>query len=137
MGRGDHRKERIRRSLILSRYPRRSDAVFTDENDHNPSVLQTCPTCRGSGRFCVESERVASTDACADCEGTGIIAATEPYFSNESPEIDVMPGLDGWLECPTCGFRFSPNDRNAWTGRRHERCGQKLRVVSARENEDA
>ena len=43
------RKAEIRRRLTLARYPRRSKARFTDENDHNPLVLQDCPQCHGSG----------------------------------------------------------------------------------------
>lgn len=136
MGKYDERKERIRRSLILSRYPRPSEAVFTDENDHNPTVLKECPTCRGSGLVCNESEGMASTDVCPECDRTGVIAETRPYFTNDSSEVEASPGPDGWLKCPACGYRFSPNDRRVWTGRRHKRCGQKIRVVKLDEPED-
>src|SRR5215510_11245510 len=47
------------------------------------------------------------------------------------PEDDVLSVTadeEGWVRCPRCDIRFTARDRRAWTGRRHRRCGQRLRL---------
>ena len=121
-------KDDIRRRLTLSRYPRRRDATFSDENGHNPAVLQDCARCHGRGKHCEDVDGAAVLDTCRACDGAGITGETEPYFANDEPELVVALGADGWITCPACDYRFAPTDRNAWTGRRHIRCGQQLRI---------
>ena len=127
------RKAEIRRRLTLARYPRRSAARFTDENDHNPAVMQDCPCCRGWGTVCeyFSTEDISgySRVECPDCGGSGVTGEIEPYFTNETPEAEATADAEGWLTCPGCRWRFTVRDRNAWTGRRHLRCGQKIGVV--------
>ena len=131
----ESRKNEIRRRITIARYPRRSRAVFTDENDHNPLVLQDCPTCDGSGKaseYWSEGEiSVHSRIICPTCHGTGITGEIEPFFAIDTPEASVATGVDGWITCPNCRWRFTTVDPNAWTGRRHMRCGQKIKVISS------
>lgn len=131
-----HSKEKkadIRRHLMLMRYPRRSEATFTDANDHNPLVLQECPECGGSGHAgearTEQGIAVEVDDVCTACGGSGLTGEAEHYFLDDCPETEVMADTAGWLTCPRCRWRFSLHDRNAWTGRRHRRCGQKLRIT--------
>ena len=132
----EERKADIRRRLTLMRYPRRSAAKFTDENDHNPLILQNCPACGGSGRRCSFSTKPGdhSVDLiiCPDCDGSGITGQVEPYFPHELPEATAHTDAEGWLTCPNCNWRFTTRDRHAWTGRRHLRCGQRINVVDER-----
>ena len=128
-------KADIRRRLTLMRYPRRSEARFTDGNDHNPLVLQDCPACHGSG---AQSEYWAEGGVqgharvvCSACGGSGATGEVEPYFPTDAPEASAPEDGEGWLTCPGCGWRFTVRDRNAWTGRRHLRCGQKIRAFTA------
>ena len=71
--------DNLRRRIALRRYPRRFAATFTDENDHNPRVLQDCPACSGSGQHC--HHNIASNGheyalgVCAACSGTGVTGA--------------------------------------------------------------
>lgn len=129
------RKAEIRRCVTLLRYPRRAKAAFTDENDHNPMVLQDCPTCFGSGKVCQHwSEDDGSRDVldlivCAACNGSGVTCEVEPYFSKELPEASARADAAGWLTCPGCGWRFTLRDPHAWSGRRHMRCGQKIKPL--------
>jgi hypothetical protein len=126
------RKADIRRRLTLMRYPRRSKARFTDENDHNPLVLQDCPACDGWGavsEYRTEGDAAVHTRVvCRACGGTGVTGQVEPYFAEDAAEAVARADADGWLTCPGCRWRFTVRDRNAWTGRRHLRCGQKIRV---------
>jgi len=121
----DRRRARVR-------YPRRSEATFTDENDHNPQVLQDCAGCRGSGTQCHhiidDGGEQYALDRCTDCGGTGVTGATEPYFPDETSALPASADDKGWITCPRCDWRFALRDRHAWTGRRHLQCGQKIRI---------
>src|SRR5262245_20144393 len=45
-------KAEIQRRLLVAKYPRRGMADLRSAPDHNPLVLEHCPTCHGSGRRC-------------------------------------------------------------------------------------
>ena len=96
-------------------------------------VLQDCPKCHGSGTFCQEVRQedgdVAVLESCPQCNGEGATGHIEPYFKNNSPEMSVVPYIEGWIRCPNCSRKFALKDKNAWTGQRHIRCGQKITVV--------
>jgi DnaJ-class molecular chaperone len=113
--------------------PRRSVATFSDDNDHNPLVLQDCPACSGSGKACHHSiDRSGETyalEVCSSCGGAGVTGDVEPYFRDDRPELPACADDTGWITCPGCDGRFALRDRRAWTGRRHLQCGQ--RIVNA------
>ena len=50
------------------------------------------------------------------------------YFSNENDQQEAEV-RGGGITCPNCGWRFRLSDRHAWTGKRHLRCGQKIRLL--------
>ena len=124
-----------RRRTALRRYPRRSAATFSDDNDHNPVVLQDCPACSGSGKSCRHivdgSGETYALEVCSACSGTGVTGDVEPYFPDVRPEVTARADDTGWITCPSCDWRFALRDRRAWTGRRHVQCGQKIRIVDA------
>lgn len=129
------RKAEIRRRVTLLRCPRRAKAPFTDENDHNPMVLQDCPTCFGSGKVCQsrsddDGRDVLDLTVCATCKGSGVTGEVEPYFPRDLPEASARADAAGWLTCPGCGWRFTLRDPRAWSGRRHMRCGQKIKPLT-------
>jgi hypothetical protein len=116
---------------MMTTYPKRKDAVFTEENDHNPLIQKECPSCCGYGKRDIpmkqHSEIVGySLAACSECKGTGIIKGVQQYFENDNPEMEAEIDGSGWVKCSNCGIRFATYDRHRWTGRRHLRCGQKL-----------
>jgi len=125
----------LRRRSALRRYPRRSAAIFTDANDHNPTVLQDCSGCDGRGTQCrhsiVDGVEQYALGECTACGGTGITGEVEPCFANDVPERSASVDDQGWITCPSCDWRFALRDKHAWTGRRHLRCGQKIRVINA------
>lgn len=126
----EKRKEEIRRRLRLSRYPRRSAAVFTDENDHNPLILEDCPKCGGRGQLCTFHPPDAYVlDDCPACGGLGTTTEVVPYFTDTGPEVEALVDEQGWLTCPRCERRFSTRYHSTWTGRRHLTCGQLIRPV--------
>lgn len=47
-------------------------------------------------------------------------------IDNDAP--DVSPNSGGWIRCPTCGEHFSVYNPRSWTGMRHRRCRQLLRI---------
>ncbi|AKQ66237.1 hypothetical protein A176_003149 [Myxococcus hansupus] len=120
------RKDAIRKRLRLARYPRRSAAVFTDENDHNPWVLEDCPQCRGLGKVCHEGEGLAWQESCSACEERGTTGEVVRYFLAPGPAVTVAVDSHGWVTCPRCERRFSTQSLDHWTGRRHRTCGQAL-----------
>jgi hypothetical protein len=120
-----------RRRTALRRPPRRSAATFSDDNDHNPRVLQDCPACSGSGKSCHRSGEAYALEVCASCSGTGVTGDVEPYFPDDRPEVPACADDTGWITCPSCDWRFALHDRRAWTGRRHLQCGQRIRIVDA------
>jgi hypothetical protein len=128
---------RDRPRLKMRHYALRRDVAFTDANDHNPMVLEECPRCSGSGRMGVYDYGVLpdgtpvnthSRVECDVCSGTGTTGERVPYFDNDSPITESAPDQDGWLTCPGCGWRFTIRDRSVWSGRRHGRCGQRIRL---------
>lgn len=122
-------KEELRRRVLLAKYPRRSAAVLNVAPDHNPVVLEDCPACGGSGNRCIEDSAGATMHECAACAGAGTTYVLVPYFANDAPALTVRADPEGWTRCACCARRFSLNDRNAWTGLRHVRCGQRLNPV--------
>lgn len=132
----EERKQEIKRRLTLSKYPTRSKAQFTEENNHNPFVLASCPHCHGRGRYDTYLESssgvVQTLHQCEACSGTGVSPEIELYFKNNNEPIPVAADADGWIKCPNCGRRFAITDKHAWTGLRHTRCGQILHVKKAK-----
>lgn len=126
-------KDDLRTRIGMRRYPRRSSAAFTDENDHNPQVLQDCPACSGSGKSChhnsSSSGETYSLEVCTSCSGKGVTGEVEQYFADDAPEVPACADDSGWITCPKCDWRFALRDKRAWTGRRHLQCGQRIRVV--------
>jgi len=120
-------KAEIERRLLVAKYPRRAAADPRTAPDHNPLVLEDCPTCRGSGTKCEQDEPgTATLLECPDCHGDGTTYAVVPRFANANPPVAVRLEADGWLTCAHCGLRFAPTDKDRWTGLRHVSCGQRL-----------
>jgi hypothetical protein len=101
---------------------------LAEAEDHNPEILEDCPACQGRGTICEEAGGVASLDDCRECSGVGTTFNVVRYFSNDSPAKSARADADGWIQCPTCGFRFSTKDPDRWSGWRHMRCGQRISV---------
>lgn len=133
------RKEELRKRLRLSQYPRRRDAAFTDENGHNPWILEDCPECGGNGKRCTVQGAAYLMETCAACEGLGTTSQVVRCFPEDGSELEAVVDAHGWITCPGCERRFStryphPGGRGrlvgTWTGRRHLTCGQLVRLVS-------
>jgi hypothetical protein len=119
-------KEEIQRRLLVARYPRRDAADPRSAPDHNPLVLEDCPTCQGRGEKCEVREGASTLWECPDCRGEGITYALVPRFANDNPPVAVRVAEDGWVTCAHCGLRFALTDKDRWTGLRHVTCGQRL-----------
>ena len=124
------KRAEIDRLIQASPHPRREGAVFTDDNDHNPIILQDCPECHGRRKFCEwgtpEDRFIHQQVVCLTCCGLGSTGTEGSYFANDTPAIDArLMGISRIL-CPHCGETFRIHDSSAWTGRRHRTCGQKI-----------
>ena len=113
-------------------------SLFTDDNDHNPTVAMPCPQCNGRARFFTEyttedGQRVHADGVCAHCDGRGVIDRPTKLFSNDRPAETVRPNAHGFVTCPGCGRRFTYLDQNVWTGRRHI-CGQRITIDMERDD---
>ncbi len=95
--------------------------AFLDVNDHNPTIETDCPTCGGTGR-----ELAGARNACPICGGSG--RRRVPFFANANNAMDADVNDKGSCKCPNCGFVFSLSDKKRWTGLRHAKCGQKIRL---------
>ena len=106
----------------------REELIFSTANDHNPVYRDECERCGGFGTLFVvrydQPRRKQDDLVCPDCDGTGQVE--KKRFDNDSPPAEADVGADGWVKCPRCRWRFATHDRNAWTGYRHKRCGQRL-----------
>jgi hypothetical protein len=105
----------------LTGVPRRNEAKFSDNNDHNPLVLEDCRACSGSG---ATSEKV-----CPECNGSGLTGHVIRYFENDNPIASVRVNKHGWVQCPCCGLRFLTSEADAFSARRCGRCGQRIRIT--------
>ena len=126
-------KKKLQRSKFLRDNTRPNKAVFTDENDHNPQVLEFCQKCGGRQQICKhfvdssgEGYVLEPCDACED----GFTGNVVPYFKNVAPAMAATPNDKGWINCPGCNWRFTLSDKGAFTGARCRRCGQKIRLNS-------
>lgn len=128
----DARKVEIRRRLNIAKYSKRENIVYTDENDHNPWVLENCPGCNGAGRNCrfVEAERAHYTYICSTCDGTRYTGELVRKFDNNAEPVEASPNAHGWVTCPGCGVGFKVTSKDSWSGRRHLGCGQKIFLTS-------
>jgi hypothetical protein len=113
---------------------------FTDANDHNPLVKEECPDCSGMGEREELVEVATPQDPrqsiqwvkCPTCGGSGHGERLVRLFDNDSPTAQAEVAADGWLTCPCCKWQFTTRDPNAWTGRRHKRCGQRITPMPRR-----
>ena len=109
------------------------ESEFTDRNDHNPLVPERCPNCQGAGTRCVESSSpttvTVSCEECLHCRGTGKSGKTVRLFDNDNPEMELNIYSDVWIKCPNCEQSFALKDESIWTGRRHKKCGQKIKPI--------
>ena len=51
-----------------------------------------------------------------------------PYFDNAIPEMEAPADANGWILCPTCGWRFATYDPSAFREGRCMTCRQRLRA---------
>jgi hypothetical protein len=127
------RKAEIRRRLNIEKYSKPENIVYTDENDHNPLVLEKCPDCRGTGKNCyfVETEMTYYTDVCSTCDGDCYTGELVRQFDNDAKPLEASLNSHGWVTCPGCGTRFTVTNKRSWSGRRHLKCGQKIILCGA------
>jgi hypothetical protein len=103
--------------------------LFTEENDHNPTVAAICPDCHGVGRWSEDRGAVHRDYMCPKCRGLGCVDSPAKMFDPDAPPVTVQANSKGWVTCPGCGIRFNTNYRDTWTGWRHK-CGQRLHIES-------
>jgi hypothetical protein len=118
---------------VTPRHPvRRWSAAFTDDNDHDPWILEDCADCSGRGTICVEENGVAELGTCPTCAGRGTSGAVVRYFARSAhggaAPKEAQDEAD-WVRCPGCLERFELHDARAWTGRRHVGCGQSIQIA--------
>lgn len=104
---------------LATKVPERRDAAFSDENDHNPWVLEDRPACEEYGGILAQ---------CEECGGLGTRGGAVRYFETDAPAEAAEVREDGWARCPACDRMFATYDPVRWTGRRHTTCGQKLHL---------
>ncbi len=60
-----------------------------------------------------------------------LTAANQPSATNASDEtLEAVVYQDNWIKCPNCSFRFCLNNLGSWSGQRHRRCGQRLKIIA-------
>jgi hypothetical protein len=62
-------------------------------------------------------------------QGAALIHRLWLKLTKEKYVLTANVDSDGWMRCPSCGFRFTIRDKNAWDGQRHKRCGTYLLPV--------
>jgi hypothetical protein len=125
----EERKAAIRKRLNIARNSKRENIVFSEANDHNPIVLESCPACRGHGKVCFEGDGYAELDTCSACDGLGTTGNLVRRFRNDSAPLAARVNDFGAVCCPHCGVGFRIHSRDSWTGLRHMSCGQKIILI--------
>jgi hypothetical protein len=120
-------ESRLRRKLLQDRYPRRAAAILqaADSPDHNPTVVEDCKTCGGSG----QTQDGAILINCITCDGIGTALEFGPLFTNDNPLMYGIVDEIGRLRCLHCRKRFPTYDPTQWTGLRHVSCGQRIEAT--------
>lgn len=122
-------KALIRRRLLEALYPRRAQANFLLDPDHNPLVLEPCAACHGRGEICREGAASYLLDVCDSCDGGGWSGRLTRYFPEDSEAPRRAQLSDEWLTCPSCKRRFTVRDTAVWTGFRHIKCGARIALT--------
>jgi hypothetical protein len=128
----EQKKEAIKKCLRIAKYSKPENITFTDENDHNPLVLETCKICFGSKYICLEDNLVAVKDLCDACDGLGVTGNLVRRYSEDYPAMSAIISETGWIKCPNCKVNFSTDSSQFWSGRRHITCGQKIDIVTSK-----
>src|SRR2546422_11111442 len=96
--------------LPIRKLIRLGDAsLFTEQNDHNPTVAAVCPACQGCGRWSEDSGGVHRDYQCSTCRGVGCVDSPSKMFDSDAPPVTVPANSKGWVTCPGCGKRFNTN----------------------------
>ncbi len=124
----DAREAAMRRRLTIEKYSQPGSRVYTDENDHNPLVLEKCPDCKGTGRDSgfVLDVFLYYSHTCPTCKGERFSGELVPQFANDAEPLDATVSIYGGVRCPGCRGVFTINSPQSWSGRRHLLCGQKI-----------
>jgi len=122
-------KALVRRRVLEASYPRRAQADFLLDPDHNPLILEDCATCHGTGQICSEGSGSYVLDVCDSCEGCGWSGRLTRYFPDDSGAPRRAQLSDEWLRCPSCGRRFTVRDTHVWSGFRHIECGARIALI--------
>ena len=78
-----------------------------------------------SGLSTSESELICC-DECFDAESRWV-----DEIEASIPLLDAKKNSGGFVQCPRCGIRFSPNDSAVFADPVHLTCGQKINVIEA------
>ena len=126
----ERRKQDFRNHVNMGRATDPSTIVYSDENDHNPVVLEDCPECSGSGKKCRPEAREGGLayylEACPVCRGAKTTGNLVHKYQNDSPAMEAAVNEFGWTKCPGCGVNFKTTSSTRWSGLRHKTCGQKI-----------
>src|SRR5215467_7470901 len=125
----ERRKQDFRNHVNMGRATDPSTIVYSDENDHNPVVLEDCPECHGTGKRCVwvgDPGSYHCGQTCPVCGGAKTTGNLVLKYQNDSPAVVAAVNEFGWTKCPGCGVNFKTTSSTSWSGLRHKTCGQKI-----------
>lgn len=128
----EQKKEAVKKRLRIAKYSKPENVGFTDENDHNPLVLETCKICFGSKHVCSQNNLEVVRYSCDACEGLGITGNLVRRYPENYPAMSAIISESGWIKCPRCKVNFSTYSSQFWSGRRHITCGQKIDIMTSR-----
>jgi len=59
------------------------------------------------------------------------LSTAQPFLPSENEPMEAVLFQSNWIKCPQCGWKFCLSNTSSWTGERHRRCGQRLKLKAA------
>lgn len=57
------------------------------------------------------------------------LSTANQLLPTDNEPIEAAVYQLNWVKCPQCGWRFCLKNTSSWSGERHRRCGQRLRLI--------
>jgi hypothetical protein len=83
---------------------------------------------RAKGGWCRGEQAFSTIRSAAHRDLEKVLGGEFSPANPFGPVVEVAPLATGWLECPRCSRRFSPQSDRNWDGEKHLGCGQVIRI---------
>ena len=58
------------------------------------------------------------------------LSSAQPFPLSENEPREAIVYQSDWVKCPQCGWRFCLRNTVSWSGERHRKCGQRIKLIT-------